>query len=1464
LQLKQKPKKNQKPICILILGMHRSGTSALTRVFSLAGGTLPANLLGAGIGNETGHWEPIRLVSYHDEFLSELGSRWDDWRRLDISRLSRERRTEVKAEIKQILNADYGAAALAVLKEPRICRFASFFMETLKEAGYNVRVVLPVRNPLEVASSLENRSNVWTAGQSIAYISLMWLRHVLDAEVATRTTVRSIISYESLMDQWRPVFQKLTKDLEVNWPYEMDDFSTRVERFLDSGLRHNRRSAEEVYIEPATRKWTADAYEALLILERNPSSPAALASLDRVRREFDDVAPVIDRVLDEATRPHKSRIEETKVALVKSESIVQELTAKRLEQEGEIKKLALALATAEEKHEAELAQRDARLSQIETAIQAERARACQVTDALSQQVSVASQLATELKGALERVAVLTDAATQNAEHLSHAENKTRDLVAELGQRDARLAEQEVALQKEKVRVDEMAAALSLREATASQLATELKGAVERVAVLTDAATQNAERLSHAENKASDLLAELGQRDARLAEREVAFQKEKVRVDGMAADLFQREASASQFASELKGAARDLAAELGQRNARLAELEIVLQKEKVRVDEMAACLSHRNEVVSQLSTKLTAAVARLDEQANQEKLLAERFLDEQSRAHALTSELAQRDARLSELKSALQNRKSRAHELNDALAKREAVVAQLREEVRLLRTSTSWRITGPLRALNFWKRLSVDHNPGMPVYMVPIRFAYHRLPINNDQRERLKRFTYKQFPRAFSGLESFRTWQRREELSLAATRDLSKHKSSTPIGVLSADVTCATYRPLIASEIRNADGNWEWQSYALSRARIDAVLESRRSGASYRQREIIDVADKDPLEVASRIALPACEVSPDVSIIVPVYNELASTLECLISISRTTGEISYEVIIANDASIDRTLEVLSKVPNLRLVNQERNLGFLRNCNTAANEARGRWLVLLNNDAQVEPNWLIGLLRAIEQPGVGAAGPRIVYPVGALQEGGVRIRREGSVEMIGLNELPESKRWSYPRDVDYVSGACLMLRTELFRQLGGFADDLAPAYCEDLELCLRIRDRGLNVRYTPEAEIVHHLSKSTDKLGNSYKHGLIARNMQSLVERYQATFDKLDDVRIIAFYLPQFHPIPENDLWWGQGFTDWRNVAKARPNFAGHDQPRVPSDLGYYDLRTPEVMSAQWALAERYGIDGFCYYYYWFDGHRLLERPLNRLLDPSAKAHPFCLCWANENWSRRWDGQEQEVLMAQRHSPADDANVMRDMARYMRHPSYIRVRGKPLLLIYRTDLFPGFGKTAQRWREECQCIGIGDVYLAMVESFKFAGSSVSPSEYGCDASVEFPAHYAPSIGQPEGPILNPDYEGTVARYDDVALHFATREHPGFTRFRTAMPGWDNTARNQDKGFCLTEATPGSFQAWLETAIAETKRDLHGDERLVFINAWNEWAEGAYLEPDRRYGHAYLQAVRNARDAATLLRP
>jgi glycosyltransferase involved in cell wall biosynthesis len=341
------------------------------------------------------------------------------------------------------------------------------------------------------------------------------------------------------------------------------------------------------------------------------------------------------------------------------------------------------------------------------------------------------------------------------------------------------------------------------------------------------------------------------------------------------------------------------------------------------------------------------------------------------------------------------------------------------------------------------------------------------------------------------------------------------------------------------------------------------------------------------------------------------------------------------------------------------------------------------------------------------------------------------------------------------------------------------------------------------------------------------------------------------RLIAYYLPQFHPIPENDEWWGKGFTEWRNVTRARPLFNGHYQPHLPADLGFYDLRVPEVRDEQAALAKRYGIYGFCYYYYWFDGKRLLDRPLREVLESGKPDFPLCICWANENWTRRWDGYDQEVLIAQKHSPESDERFILDAIPILNDPRYIRVDDKPMLLVYRVDLLPRPVETAEAWRRVAAASGIPDLHLCAVQS---AGTT-DPRAFGFDAAVELPPH---GMGGPEiegdvrGVPLN--FTGRVLDYRDEARWFLSKPVPDFPQHRGLMVSWDNSPRRGNRATILANATPAAYQDWL-AALVRDSYTRPGASEFIFINAWNEWAEGAHLEPDLKFGHAYLEATRRA---------
>jgi hypothetical protein len=340
------------------------------------------------------------------------------------------------------------------------------------------------------------------------------------------------------------------------------------------------------------------------------------------------------------------------------------------------------------------------------------------------------------------------------------------------------------------------------------------------------------------------------------------------------------------------------------------------------------------------------------------------------------------------------------------------------------------------------------------------------------------------------------------------------------------------------------------------------------------------------------------------------------------------------------------------------------------------------------------------------------------------------------------------------------------------------------------------------------------------------------------------------RLIAFYLPQFHPIPENDEWWGKGFTEWSNVARARPLFRGHYQPHLPADLGFYDLRLPETRQAQADLAREYGIHGFCYYHYWFNGKRLLERPFAEVLASGKPDFPFCLCWANENWTRRWDGHDEEVLVAQEYCEEDDKEHIRWLIDAFRDKRYITVKGKPLYLVYRSHGIPDPLRTTSIWREEAQRMGIGELFLCAVASC--AEDQGDPTGRGFDAAVEF---------QPDWLNLGlPLRRGThdVHDYSLIIERMLRKRSPPYRRFPCVTPSWDNAARRQVGAVILKGSTPALYQQWL-TAVLRASKPGNPDENLVFINAWNEWGEGNHLEPCQRWGRGYLEATRRAIDNA-----
>lgn len=364
-----------------------------------------------------------------------------------------------------------------------------------------------------------------------------------------------------------------------------------------------------------------------------------------------------------------------------------------------------------------------------------------------------------------------------------------------------------------------------------------------------------------------------------------------------------------------------------------------------------------------------------------------------------------------------------------------------------------------------------------------------------------------------------------------------------------------------------------------------------------------------------------------------------------------------------------------------------------------------------------------------------------------------------------------------------------------------------------------------------------------------------------------------MKAIAFYLPQFHPIPENDRWWGAGFTEWRNVARARPRFAGHHQPHTPERLGFYDLRLAQTRAAQAELAREHGIHGFCYYHFWFNGRRLLEQPLDAVLASGRPDFPFCICWANENWTRRWDGGDHQVLLGQDYANYDVDAHIDCLAKAFTDPRYIRVEGRPLFVVYNPAAIPDLAQRVGQWRSSARRHGIADLYLCAALSVRNDLDAAALYAAGFDAVIDF---------MPRPDVRGPRRLGNLLRYlgPRAVNKFLRRRGwdrrlscwPVLNRFHyrnlvrastrrwahrddlipCVLPSWDNSARKRVDADVYQNDDPSAYGRWLAAAVAAAGRRPTG-QQLVFINAWNEWAEGCHLEPDTRHGLAFLEQTR-----------
>ncbi len=336
-------------------------------------------------------------------------------------------------------------------------------------------------------------------------------------------------------------------------------------------------------------------------------------------------------------------------------------------------------------------------------------------------------------------------------------------------------------------------------------------------------------------------------------------------------------------------------------------------------------------------------------------------------------------------------------------------------------------------------------------------------------------------------------------------------------------------------------------------------------------------------------------------------------------------------------------------------------------------------------------------------------------------------------------------------------------------------------------------------------------------------------------------------IYAFYLPQYHQCPENDEFWGEGFTDWDNVKKARPLFEGHRQPILPSDeVGFYDLKDPEVLRRQAKTAKDHGIDGFVFHHYWFDGKKVLDTPINNWLADPTIDMPLAICWANEPWTRRWDGLEQDVLIPQTYGEDWANRFWDDVSPFLKDRRYIRIDGAPMLVLYRAGDIPDAAEAIQTWRRRAADDGHPDLHVIAVAPSRDFAAQADQLARSLDSTITFPPGSGltlESLAQAEA-LTSAPIEGDVYAY--AACYGDRKVGPTSAAMApTLIPGWDNTARRGVHAYVFQGSDPASWAAWVRSTYGMASAHL-------FLNAWNEWAEGACLEPSMRMGGSRLRSL------------
>ncbi|HVY86869.1 MAG TPA: glycoside hydrolase family 99-like domain-containing protein, partial [Caulobacterales bacterium] len=1448
---------------LFVAGMHRSGTSALTRTLSLCGLDLPRTPVGPRADNPDGFWESGAVIACNTKILADRGSNWDDVWASHPSRISRFSRGEIDAA-KAALQSEFSFDRPAVLKDPRFSILFPVWRAAAEELDLDARLAIAVRNPLEVADSLLKRDEF-----SPLKSALLWLSHLVALERDSRGMARVFVGYDDLLRDWRRTIARIERLLDFRMPLRTTAHDLDIDKFLSRDKRHHDHSVEELAAREDLPAWIAKAYDWARLATSADAEPD-VAALESVARAFyatgdicaplmaldagaaPSVAPEADPnkflfALYSAT-PASPFSEET---CVRTEITLGErpawfqiatpnygggaLTGLRLDPAESFGAFFLKDLTITDENGAVIWRWDGSDWFFNTG------------------TGIVALPSTERGGVL--LEFLSKDPQINLSHIEAIVGRPRVTVNVL-------AAAASPLDVERLRLIN-AREPDLGRRLVSSLAEFDARFDQRIAQATAGLTAHAERMNAG-------LAELDARLGREAESEAA------RLEALGQII--QNASAEQNASAA-ATTHALAERIEQQFALSAESARIDNQQAAtaiveRVDAVAARQQENIEALQQrlaaLEAQNEAWRAQLVQQQEQTEAWRAQLVQQQAQSAqeiqvaiqgAHQSALAQIDAGMQGAQGALQGVAQTLLEQiggaidgvrtmvarHDAILERElqAAAALQLGAVETLRSEIDQRMAAMQHQMRHQEgaladqlgRLAAENQNATEETRALLTGAVAAL------REAIGHALAEQ---QFSTQAAIEAALQQNLGPLAGDVDALRHAVAQALNEQQASLSAmmeATLHQRLAPLASGVDALREALAQTLSdqqaavNAALEGVLQNRLENAAASEELRFAMArvmeaqqrDREALEHLRRAAAAAPEQMQ--SALAGVYVAIEQTRQTAASAPAQLQSALQSLYAAFDAA--RAEADRASAETMRAVETKLDTAFGR-IDAVARKT--------DNEVRSAALGMEALEQKIERLGQEVAKQRDLGEVNEdLNRRLIETLRERDDARADVADLRRETR-DLRSSTSWRLTAPIRALKEAPRRLGSaFGKGRREAHSAP-------RPLNQEALAGPSDE---------DVRGSDGKEAHATLAFLPATPDYVAiAADPLPvepPARVIAFYLPQFHPIPENDAWWGEGFTEWSNVLKATPQFVGHYQPRVPDELGYYDLRNPRVQERQAELAKLYGVHGFCFYFYWFAGKRLLEAPMQAWLENKNIDLPYCLCWANENWSRRWDGLDAEILIAQDHSPEDDIAFIAHVSRYLRDPRYIRIDGKPLLIVYRPGLFPAAKETAERWRVWCRENGVGEIFLAYTQSFE----SVDPAEYGFDAAIEFPPNNSSPIDITDRiERINPDWSGTAYDYPTFVARSMNYVRRAYLYFRSVFPTWDNEARRKGRGTTYVGSTPALFRDWTRNAVRDAVLSHpKPDRRLVFCNAWNEWAEGAYLEPDRRYGYAWLQSVRDA---------